>query len=267
MIKKIICFVFISTTAYSQNTGFLGKKNIVDLNIGVYMPLLSYLYGANTPYKNEKGKLIQKYDYLDFSYNVNYFRAIDEKFSFGIELGFQRLDIAAPTSFYRGNYYSENYVGEFESMKYKHYVFIPKLEFNSRNGIFGTGFHNQIGFGFCKTKLMNLDYIFDLSDYSNWGGSLTPEQEEEFKTNFYNFQNDKGVGNCILLYAINFRKNITKRFMLNYGFRYTLNFFFRTKNWMYNNQYWLSQENVNDMIHTDRASNFIQFRFGASYVF
>ncbi|MES2589117.1 MAG: hypothetical protein V4622_09060 [Bacteroidota bacterium] len=271
---KTLFLVFIilsSSYSFTQNPGLFGKKNIVDFNFIFSRPLLeNVMYNSsNMVYVKRSGtSLEQTSDKLDVAFNFSYIRSLSKRFNLGVEFLYQKLDTKTPLEFNRETQLDYlTYSGLMENLNFRHIGFIPKIEFCKENSIFGIGLHNQIGFGYCKSSIIEKDYLFELTKYDgNSSSQLTEEEKTDFKTNFFDYKS-KGYSNFIFLYVLNFRKNLTKNLMLNYGFRYTFNFLFRSKDQIDSKKYWINNDQIFQMINAEKKYSIVQFKIGLSYVF
>lgn len=260
---------------FAQNYGYYGKKNLVDFQVSMYMPLILKLdTGLDNPiYKADGEKVVDARHNIELAYAITYFRSLTKKVSIGLECGYQRLDTRTPANLnrYNGSDYESMY-GKIERFQFNHFSFVPKFEFSKNDGIFGMGIKHQLGFGFAKTTFIDKDYATELYLNQEIGWDeyyilLNENQKEEFRTNMFNFSQKK-FKNYILFYALNFRKPLSKSLFLNYGFRYTLNFKNRADGFYteYKN-YWVKNSYIQNAIELDRLYNIISFRLGLSFAF
>lgn len=276
-----IVFIVFAQLIFSQNFGFYGKKNLVDLNVSVYTPLIQKWFDDgdnNVHYKSSGGNLVDYKDRIEAAYSLSYLRSLSKKMSFGIEIGFQKLDVSIGEYMGRQVYNSilgytdyESMTGKLEDFNCSHMFIVPKFEFSKDDGIFGMGIKNQIGFGIGRTTFKEKDYLFDLryENYASNGYSiaLTESQKTAFKSEMYNFEQNK-FKNFIIFYALNFRKPLSKNLFLNYGFKYTLNIINRSADVVNeNNKYWIKNFEMESLIRQDRLSNVVSFKLGVSYAF
>jgi hypothetical protein len=274
MNKYIIFAVITCTTLYfdAQNLGFMGKKNLIELNVITYAPLLAnsdFLFTPANYYVNEGGYLVDKTPRVKFAYSLNVIRSLSNKVAFGIEIGRQQLHLAT------NEYYSRRINGDFitvkgelENLDANHFFFIPKFEFSRSSGIFGNGMSNQLGLGFGRTTFIEKDYLFNFRHTNgNTSSNLTDAEKQDFKDHFYDYSHAK-YKNLIFLYALNFRRGIAKNLSLNYGFRYTLNFRFRNSTTLIDDEnYWVNRESFMARLRVESMSNLVQFKIGLTYFF
>ncbi|MFN5415754.1 MAG: hypothetical protein ACK5B9_01770 [Flavobacteriia bacterium] len=284
MFKSIVIFLFVSISFFDfgQNFGYYGRKNIADFNVSIYTPMIQnwtdndYEYRF---YKKRGSTLTSANDRLEMAFSASYLRSLSRNVSFGLEFGFQKMDLNAPIYLSREIYdpvlgYNiyQNMNGKIENFKCNHIFIVPKFEFSHKDGIFGMGVKHQVGLGFGKTTFLNKDYLFDLkvSENSGWSDyyvNLSESQKATFKNEMFNFEQNK-FQNLIMFYALYFRKPLSKSLFLNYGFKYTLNFINKSSGFVNeNNKYWISNEQLESMVQRDRLTNVISFKVGFSYAF
>ncbi len=254
-----------------NNPGLFGKKNVIDFNFIASTPVLQSLFNfgnqsAYYVYKNNR--LDQKRDAIDLMYALSYSRSLSKKTSFGIEFAYQKIDTRTE-AYYSKNTYpnSVNYEGAVENFQFKHTVIIPRFEFTSRNGIFGIGVNNQLGFGVGLSSFIDKLYENELFDNYNNSNLLSASQKQDFQNSMYDFTKNK-FRNYIIMYALNFRQALSKNLMLNYGFRYTLNLFSKnTSTVVTNNSYFLQHYDISAILNREKMTNIVQFKLGLAYVF
>jgi hypothetical protein len=279
----ILLFLAVQIELYAQNFGYFGKKNIIDINLLMSHPLIFNIDGGSqrTKYIDiTHSSYTTKKTFLDFSLNINYIRSIKRGLSLGFEFERKRIEVAAPNEFEKvkiiSNYGSNlylRYTGLHELLVFDYQYIIPKVEFSNDESIFGVGINHQIGIGIGRINFQNNDNNFLLKKFNEstfMSDNLTNAEIEEFKTNFYDFSQNK-FKLYIITYSINFRKPISKFLMFNYGFKYNLSYVenFVNRNYTYeqNNTYWLSRNQVTNIISGKVMTNILQFKIGLNLVF
>ncbi|MFT5778243.1 MAG: hypothetical protein ACI837_001199 [Crocinitomicaceae bacterium] len=192
--RVLFLFILMNFAAFGQHNGFFGKKSYIELNSVSYIPLLANIVDAVNgyiSYQKKDGILIEKRDWFDTGIRLAAGRSISNTKGFGLELG---LDFQDFTPF----------LAEHEMLAMRTVSILPKMEFTHRNGLLPMGLNHQIGLGYALSKLVKKSYI---------GESYTPDYDENYS----------GI---TLLYGLNMRTPLSKKIMLNYGFRYTLNWTF-----------------------------------------
>lgn len=275
MKKILICSysLFISLNYFSQNFGYFGKKNILDFDLACYTPFLrKYFDEQGVYYVSTANGLKKKGDNIEASFSFNYSRNISRKADFGIEIGYQRIDVGNEQTFSNsiydtdGNTFKQVYFGALENFKFNHIYMIPKIELRVKNGIFGLGISHQFGCGIGFSRFVNKKYNFDFKKNGS-GVQLSEEEKNDFRTNMYDFSNTDFT-NFIFMYALNYRKPISEKLMLNYGLKYSLNVGFKSiTKYNYNPKYFIDTYEIQELIRADKYFNIIQFKLGLSYVF
>lgn len=270
IVSLIIAFVaFNSHVSLSQNLGFMGKKNIVDLGILANGPFITNNLGEieyNRYHKNS-GQVKKSRDILDLAYQINYTRCLNNNISFGLGFGYQNVDVGlyydAVVEYYDTSFQDHfGYQANVEHLDFKYSYIIPRLEIRNKNNIFGVGITHQFGLGWGFSSLRDKEYHMDFYNYNHPNDGIFAD----LRSNFYDYSNNS-FKFLICEYALSFRKPISKSLMLNYGFRYNITWQIQQKYFSNKSNFIVSNNDVSDVLSSAIGFNIIQFRFGLSYVF
>ncbi|MGV3632675.1 MAG: hypothetical protein ACO1O6_15830 [Bacteroidota bacterium] len=276
----VAVFVCCVSVLFSQNYGFLGKKNIIELESLVNFPLLSNS-SAYPFYKVDKaGMLEKKRDWLDFAFQVNFVRSIGKRFSIGFQYACQRVDVAGmsfnkhitlkgPSEY---DYYSLNFRNtRSERFLLNYQYFVPKIELKNKNALFGLGINHQIGFGMGIAKLVSKDYVYEydksfegwVEDDSTKAAMIKPYENMKLTP----LENQVKI--WVFEYSINCRKPITEFLSVNYGIRYSLSLpeKIQSSEYIEGKEYFISAGEAKEWFSNAIGLGFIQFKFGIGYVF
>ena len=277
-------FVLSFTNTKAQNSGYLGQKNILEINstltTGLITKLVSYTDIGDYSYENIT-PLNDQRDIVDIGYGVSYFRVLSRKFAAGIYFGTDRFSCNVKKLTFPSNdyYYLDNELdGELELLDFKTLTVMPKIEFSKNSTILPVGFSHQVGFGFRTISLIEKEYESDLTEegYNSITGnyekySLSPQSVAFFNSKLFDYSKNKFKAKTIM-YALNMRTPISNRLLINYGFQYTLNLM--PKNWFSSystytstGQYWISQSEIQDLIRRKKQFSCILFNIGLSFSF
>lgn len=284
-----INFLLFTSLFFAQNHGYMGKKTIIDGGFYLSRPMIQNFFNKDTSiyrpsfYRAKKDGLKHSKDQLDFSFFVDIMRSINNRISFGMEYTFQRVDAPLNIEFYRMVHQTENYdesislelYARCENLKMDYQSFIPKIEFKNRNSIFGIGISHQFGFGISSFKVHGKDYVFETeyadTNYSSWYYTHDEMVDILKKQGEIQLYDKVAKYSCrSLQYAINFRKPLTERIFLNYGFKYNLSFS-RENDFVLKSSntgvYYLGSDELRKIYDRSVGVNFIQFKLGASFIF
>lgn len=220
-ILVFISIVFIGSTIHAQNTGLYGKRISLDLSLTGNVPLINRLNGPM--YKSKSGVLIQKMDNLDYGIRTGASYALSNDFALGFEFDMEFMNIHAPTyanvPYPSGN--SQSITIKHEALTTRTFVFMPRFEFTSNNGLLPIGLSHQIGLGFTRTKVVQKEYdrTLFISTDSNGDEPIL----DNFDEDFYDYTN-KAFKGLVLMYTLNVRTPINKFMMITYGIRYNFNY-------------------------------------------
>jgi hypothetical protein len=139
---------------------------------------------------------------------------------------------------------------------------MPKLTFTKEGGLLPIGLNHEIGIGYTRTKIVDKDYNFKINSGSEY---LSAEDSVKIDTHYADY-NEK-YGGMTFMYAFKIKTPISKKIMINYGLRYTLNlksFSFKSSG---SSQYVQSAADMARNIGKKRVLNFLTFNLGLSYAF
>lgn len=266
--RSLIPILFLLCTFYTnaQNTGYLGKKTIVDLNfVGNYVliPNLIQQNGGYLPrYKNVNGELEEKLDYFDYGGELSISRVVSRRLAIGLCAGLDTYSVGLmKTSFVTNN---QAVVGKHEQVDVTGFYILPTLSFAHKAGALPMGIVHEIGIGFRSDKPVEKDYLFNYKP-------LTPSEPTTIDfntTKFYNFSNNSIVG-LPIFYSVKFRIPLNDYLFFNAGIRYMITF--QPDN---SEGFGIAEpgffHNENDMlraINSRRHTSLIKGFFGLSFVF
>ncbi len=238
--KTIITLSFLSFlvafTGYSQktkvkNNGYYGKRTFFDLSTVISVPLFSNVFNENTAYKKGSAGLSQGKDYFNYGFRISIGHASKRNFAVLFEYGQDYSNI------YPNKYIQNDYTGNYNFFQatIKHQmldvttnIFMPKLEFATKNSLLPMGLSHQIGLGYSKSKIALHEYTYIITGEDGNGvpfsGGYKKYDSKDENNLLFNSKRMPSVNKFIILYALNLRSPISKSLMINYGIRYTLQF-------------------------------------------
>lgn len=261
-----------------DNRGYYDSKFFLSFDGLVNNPFFYNMKNDYFEYSKYNKKLEQKSDKINFGFKLDLGIIAKRNLAFSVELGQEFSNIYTPSviNYIQNNgYYSNTYnINVIQSQLYvRTFSIFPKIHFATKNALLPLGLSHQIGLGMNYSTLVdkNDGYIMETnnSDYYYYSfdvDSLT----NHYDTKFFDFENQKATKTIAVLYALNMKTPITKKILLNYGFRYTLriNYFSNvTIPEFTDNKYIYSQGLITDMIKIQRTRNIINFNLGLTYVF
>lgn len=262
MKKSIIYWVLVglSFSSFAQNSGYFGKKNVVDFSFNGQYPLfsnLSILTSNSTNFWHRKGeKLEQAYDNFDYGFRFVYMRTLKRNIGLGLEFGYDYFNIQRPQVVYGFSYIMT------EKINVSSMAIMPKIEFTGEKELLPMGIAHQIGVG---VRILNpVDKPYSYMNVN--GNSVFGELKEIPEAYKYDGGSIRGY---TLMYAINMRTPLTKFMFLNYGLRYTWNFMSKGDYVPFGSQTSLQMEMDEFMYLARKRKQFslIQANVGISIVF
>lgn len=269
-----ISILLLGFTSIGQNTGLYGKRKYIEINGLGNIPLFGWWINnsANNYYYKKSGtnSLTEGKDYFNYGYRIALGIAGKGMIGFGLEFGQEFFNIAAPiygsyyyTDPWSGYAYYQNIGVMHEALEVKTMSIIPKLEFTSSGANLPVGINHQIGLGYTTTQIIEKDYFLkiDQDDVSYFASSA---DSSNFVNNFIDY--NKKYRGYTFLYNFNIKTPISKKVMINYGIRYTLNIRNWRESFASSNSSW-SPDDISRTIGRYRIANFLTFNLGASYSF
>lgn len=246
--------------SYAQdNKGYYGTKAYFSLETNMSTPLISNLVN--------NGLELKKYDKLNYGIRVSGNYIIKRNLSIGIELSndFSNLSGTIFPNYYSYSNYDVKDYNFYQDIKLSTFSFIPKIEFSSKNGLLPLGLSHQIGIGISKTNLKSGTYNYWLSDYGYSYNYINEANDFDGSFEFTKENRPETIKNLTFLYALNIRTSLTKKVMLSYGFRYTLNIY-KQKNIGLFQLINFDNDRYESKVITQRFLNIIHFNLGLTYV-
>jgi len=262
--------LLVSTILFSQdNKGYYGTKCYVSLESVLSVPVFYNLI------KQESFKS----NLFNYGYRVSAAYVIKRNLALGLELGYDYSRIFNVTSddvlISDVNGLPKIINPYYDSLGISTFTFIPKIEFTTLNGLLPLGLTHQIGLGIGNSSIRqgeyNMSYYYEsqviVQKTDSWGYTY-----EDIKTTYVDVNKKQEIPAAFLpdpiktytlLYALNVRTALTKKLLLSYGFRYTMNGS-REKKFGILSEVVDTYSLKNDVID-QRRTNIISFNLGLTY--
>lgn len=232
--KKITLLIVGLTVSFNallaqDNYGYYGKKNFVDISSSSYFPLLYNLFNYDTSYElsTSGNSLLERRSKFNIGVRASIGRAIKSNVGFALEVGYDRFEIYQ--NVFNDDYTTTQgfYVDRNENVAVNSILILPRFEFSGPNGLLPNGLVHQVGFGVTINKAVSKNYLL-VYDYYSASGSVTtggPNADPSEAASLMKAHNlDKSAKILQFMYGLKMRTPLGKSMMLNYGFRYTLDF-------------------------------------------
>jgi hypothetical protein len=212
-----------SKTVSAQHWGFLGKKNFIEVyavgNSPVAANFFYNYYSVFQDFSENRGP----FGLFNYGLYVSAGRTLNRNLALSIESGVDFMSFKLDD----GTFFDE------DKYKVNCLNLMPKIEFSRSKHILPVGVSHQLGIGYLRQN-------FTLSG-----------NDSEVYTDHFN--------GASLMYAAIVRTAITKKLLLNFGMRYTLNYFFYHYKWF---DFLMQSE-----IQSQKRLNFISGQIGLTYLF
>ncbi len=268
MKQFIIVLILLAPAFNFAQSGFFGKKNIVEFSTQGSIPLIYNLRNkmteVNAGHKAKNGTLNNQLNWFNYGFNIQDFHYFKDRFGIGIHIGYDFQKAYTNENMFYDAFYNGGV--EMENLSMTTLTIMPKIEIGSLNGILPMGLSHQLGIGYTITKIKERNYLL------NTGGSIISNDElKDFGYTVLDFDlKHKGLS---LLYQMNYRLPLSKHLFLNYGFKYALNLVNLGNYFNYNYvPFSVSNKFVNDfdtkkMVQKARISNMVQFTIGLGFAY
>lgn len=270
LIINLLIFSFLSFFSFSQVNGYFGKKNFLDVNVNLHLPLLynfnNQLSFSSLGYLNKNGVLEQKMPKINTGFNFSYLRVIQRNIGLGLEMGLSNFRVVPNIG--NSDFYTNAVI---EMIGVRKFSILPKIEFSYEDALLPIGISNQIGVGVNYFSAVERDYIGSVSKYNE--SSYSSDLVSVSKDNYYNFETAESVKSYTILYKLTMRIPINKYLLCNFGFRYTFNFMpnlndiIGTISSSSSEDYVLDQESFTRSIKNKENRSLIMFETGITFSF
>lgn len=265
----ILLFVSILFNSSAQNTGLYGKRNFIEFNTASYIPVFSWILENGEMYKTSGAgnSLVVSNDKFNYGFHFVVGHAGKKNTGISLEFGYDFANIPGPSDArieYTDQWGYDNYYYVYlkhERLDINTFSIMPKIEFTRSGGTLPVGLNHQFGFGYTSSSVREKDYVYRIT---GGGDYISPEDSANFESKLINY--DKKYKGYSFLYAFNIRTPISKKIMINYGIRYTLNFR-NYAQYFSNSDYHYEEYDIARKIGKMRFTNFITFNLGVSYAF
>ena len=271
LIVSVLVLICFNSLAQKQK-GYYGRKFFFTSDVVISSPL-AYNYFSKS-YEKSKYRRSLQYgnDWINYGYKYSFGFIIKNNMSISIEAGIDHVHAYLPV---RGN---GDYLGEGDyklrvpKAAFNVNTFMFKLELYSRKSLAPLGLSHQIGIGFANAKMLDDHYKGKIGNGVVFGGYSTVNYTYYFissdvlKNHYYNYDEALDFKMFKLMYGLNMKTSLSRRILLNYGFRYNLNIGIGHGDGVNDKNYIFTSNSVRKSIYNQQQMNFITFSLGLTYV-
>ena len=221
-----ILFVLISSHSWGQSRGFYGKNKFAEFSLTGCIPVFSNLKDF---YVKSGDGVVEGNDFVNGGFNGLVGIAINPTFALSLSTSMWYSNANGPGVlyyFHEGSNDESSVLVDHENLDIRTLSFMPIIEFTGKSGLLPMGISHSIGIGFNRSWVKEKSYAYESDNdfYSNGN-----------KVDFHEFMDSVVAVNGpyidyrerykdkTLMYALKIRTPISKKMMITYGFRYTLN--------------------------------------------
>ncbi len=260
----IITTVLLGGSVNAQTSGFYGKRNYIEVNGLSNFRLFGIIFDESVYYKAMGGNLLSSRDIMDFGCRFSVGRVSSDHFAFGIEVGMDFQSLGIPSQYFQlsdPNSYGVVY-HKHEMLDVRTLSIMPKISFTNDGGLLPIGLNHEIGIGYNSSKIVDKDYEYRVID----GGEYMTSVDSLYLDRQY-ADYDQRYGGFTIMYAFKVKTPISKRVMINYGLRYTLNLRNYGQFIKNNSPSTVSSRDIAYDLGRMRISNLMTFNLGITYAF
>ncbi len=286
MTKYIFTLILTITSFYSfsqKSNGYFGAKYFTTIETILNKPVAYNVI--------EYGGGLDNFKVINYGYRLTLGYIVKRNFAVCFETGVNNDKVSNiwMTDSYTSNSQSSQIpvYKHFQNMETQTLSIMPKIEITNSKGLIPLGFSSQFGIGYSKTRFKENAYNYKLEhqDNNNYYYNSVFVKDGE---GVYQFKNDSTTPNLTtitLLYAFSLRTALTKKLLLNYGFRFTLNYSIPqngvfgdlegtfgdvgsiTDSFPGSDATYFNSSTLERKIMDQKRNNFLQFNLGLTYAF
>lgn len=282
--KLFILFTFIISSinlSAQDNKGYYNSKFFISFDGLVNNPFFYNIKNSYNEFSYYDKNLVERKDKVNYGFKLDIAYIAKRNVALSVELGQEFSNIYTPSRinynyFYPNSTYSESYSYDVKqsSLNVRTFSIVPKIHFATKNALLPLGLNHQIGVAINYSKIVDNDAPYEIIENTDYYSSTPTIVDSivasQYKTKFFDYENQIPTRTIAFLYALNMRTPITKNLLLSYGFRYTfrvnLNSMLYTANFA-SNEFVYSQEDISNLIKVQRTRNIINFNLGLTYAF
>lgn len=263
-IGLIILLLFLGNHAYSQNVGFYGHKNTIEVNTALSYPMFARLWASYGYYERSGTRLVEAKDRFDHGFRFSYSNSIKNNFGMGFEYSMEFSNMAGP-SYAKGRAF-DPWTGDnveydlaidHENLRLRSQLFMPKFIFAKSGDLLPIGLSHQFGVGYSVTSIKDMKYLYKFNSDTT-GYDLSGTQAELDRRLSRKF---KGV---TAMYEMRISTPLSTSMLLNIGIRYNFNYTLKSG---VNVDSYDEDSQLYSELRTRRMTSIMNLNLGLSYAF
>jgi hypothetical protein len=232
--KKILSIYFLLLSIpliYSQkHMGFYGSRAFVQIDGLANYPVFSNIFSlentTDSYFTYNGSDLVPSRDRFNAGYRINLGYALERNFAILLELGQDYSNVGLDQgSIYNEVNSNEIFIPRHEKLSIRTVSIVPKFEFATSKALLPMGLGHQFGLGLAYSSVVEKNYAYERISYKFGIEERRIVNYNDVSTDIdpINFEQTKQIRKVVFLYALNMRTPLTKKLLLTYGVRYTLN--------------------------------------------
>jgi len=262
--------VLISSAQHTHKTkGFYNAKYLVSAEMIGHIPFIYNSYKREDDFSKYDRDLKKKKDNFNYGFRISAGKVISKKFIVSLEGGIDFSNVylsMSGSNLPLPDYSTSKMI--LPALSVQTFSFMPKFEFASKKALMPLGFSNQFGFGFSLSHVVNKNYAARATVYNDQIDEYTIDVNPSYMAkHFYDYDKAEPIKCLTLMYAISMRTALSKKLLLDYGVRYTLNMAFDRSDVRESSEYIISDSQMKHYVQNQQFLSVIRLNLGATYVF
>lgn len=264
-------FLFQVLISSAQHTGkpkgFYNAKYLISAEMIGHIPFVYNRTKDDYIYSKYDADLKEKTDRFNYGFRISAGKIISRQFIFSLEGGVDFSHVYLPMNKSIPGVDDFNSIKmTFPSLSVRTYSFMPKFEVASKKALMPMGFSCQFGLGLSLSQVIDKNYAAKASVYHYETGEQTFNVNPSYMAkHFYKYDTDL-IKSLTFLYAFSIRTALSKKLLLDYGVRYTLNMAFDRGTIKESSQYIISESEMKHYVQNQQFLSIIRLNVGVTYV-
>lgn len=226
--RILTLLILLNWTAFKAQTGYLGNKNLIGLNVYANAPLIGQ-EREKVQFQKKGDQMTSKKEWINVGLDIQYARAMSKRYSIGFELNNKMVQIHSPEYFIVSNVsQQETFIDTIHyrsaPLAFNHISSLVRFEFYNKQGAGNIGIVHALGLGPSIVRIIQKPYAFSLNEF----GNTDSEDEYWTKPEYYYFEEDwNSIFGLSANYSLFMRYPISNHVSLNFGLKTLFNVYFK----------------------------------------
>lgn len=275
--QAIVWILFVLTSSYSwgQSGGFYGKNKFAEFSLTGCIPVFA---NSKDFYVKSGSGVVEGNDYVNGGFNGLVGIAVKPTFALSLSTSLWYSNANGPGVlyyFHEGSNDESSVLVNHENLDIRTLSFMPIIEFTGNSGLLPMGISHSLGLGFNRSWVKERAYAYESKyDFYSNGDKVDFNEfmDSVVAVNGPYIDYKERYKDKTLMYALKIRTPISKKMMITYGFRYTLNAkrlldVFGVSYSKITSYETALKEQISSSINATRVRSIVSLQLGLTYVF